>query len=496
MSLHKPTLLLASTLALLLVSSGIAGVKAQESTCYDTWGNKDSNQVPCHGPETTPDSKTITHCCNKNDYCLSNGLSSLHTPDGLKFCCGNDQEEATTCCESSSGLTIPTGTLLLPSSPLLPPSESSSTTSETLKIGLGIGLGIGIPIFAILLVVAYFLAHPRYPPSTSSSSRSRSAHHRSEHQAKHRYHPSNLSTGWRLRAPSRSGRSHHEKRDSFGRVDTNVGPPSEDGDWAARTAGPDGAAAWPPTGTNVAAAIAAWANINAHHHAGNDDVPPSPKEMDARSRAGSRLRYYFRGETPTPGRYELPAEGTDQKGRKIGLGVGVRELGLQPQGDQELPACPNYSEEEPGAGTMGTTGTIGPDSMTINVGAMPVTPGGMGTMGGTPRGEQVSPLTAVEGPGTFSGGGVVLDKAVGGEVNGQGHERCLFSNVGEIKGRLDSIHIASITFPSVPNQKRTGVTVKDNYIVTNRRLLKHQSTKAAFGYIITCHALTCALSQE
>ncbi|KAK4194923.1 hypothetical protein QBC40DRAFT_317802 [Triangularia verruculosa] len=462
MSPHRP-ILLASTLFLLLFSSCIGGVEAQEPTCYDTWGNKDSNQMPCYGPGSTSDTKTITHCCNKNDYCLSNGLcmspqannlmtqqgctdkdwngsscnrfcqpqkrnnllssiplipcpATFNSSNGLQFCCGNNPEEAATCCESSVSISIPTGTLLLPSSPS--PSDSpSSTTSETLKIGLGIGLGIGIPIFAVLLVVAYLLAHPRYPPSTSSSSRSRSAQ---QHQAKHRYHSSNLSSGWHLRAPSRTtvrgGYRGHEKRDSFGRVDTNVGPPSDDGDWAARTGGPD-SAAWPPTGTNVAAAIAAWANINASH-LNNDDVPPSPKEMDARSRAGSRLRHYFRGETPTPGRYELPAEGTDQKGRKIG--VGVREMAAV--GDRELPACPDYSEE-PGVGTMGTTGTIGPDSMTINVGAMPVTPMGVGTMNGTMRGEQVSPLTAVEGgQGTFSGG-TVLDKVVSGEVMGQGHER-------------------------------------------------------------------------
>ncbi|KAK4176754.1 hypothetical protein QBC36DRAFT_238196 [Triangularia setosa] len=458
MSSYKP-ILLASTLAL-LVSRGIDGVRAQEPTCYDTWGNKDSNQVPCYGPGLTPGTNTITHCCNKNDYCLSNGLcmsprvnnlmtqqgctdkdwngssckrlcqpekrnnllpsiplipclTSLNSSDGLQFCCGSNPEEAATCCESGSGIPIPTGSLLLPSPSSPSDLSSSNTSSETLKIGLGIGLGIGVPIFAILLVVAYFLAHPRYPPSTSSSSRPHTSN-----QAKHRYHPSNLSSGWHLRAPSRTtvrdGYRGHGKRDSFGRVDTNVGPPSEDGDFAMQ----EGSAAWPPTGTNVAAAIAAWANINANHHLNsNDDFPPSPKEMDARSRAGSRLRYYFRGETPTPGRFELPAEGADQKGRKTGLGVGV---GVRELGDQELPVCPDYSEEqEPGVGTVGTTGTIGPDSMTINmnVGDMPVTPGGMTPMR-TMRGEQVSPLTAVEGPGTFGNGAGVLEKVVSGEVQG------------------------------------------------------------------------------
>nr|CDP30130.1 Putative protein of unknown function [Podospora anserina S mat+] len=73
MSSHKP-IWLANTLALLLVSGRIDGVRAQEPTCYDTWGNRDTNQVPCYGPGSTPDTKTTTHCCNKNDYCLSNGL--------------------------------------------------------------------------------------------------------------------------------------------------------------------------------------------------------------------------------------------------------------------------------------------------------------------------------------------------------------------------------------------------------------------------------------
>ncbi|VBB81974.1 Putative protein of unknown function [Podospora comata] len=458
MSSHKP-IWLANTLALLLVSGRIDGVRAQEPTCYDTWGNKDTNQVPCYGSGSTPDTKTTTHCCNKNDYCLSNGLcmspqannlmtqqgctdkdwndsscnrlcqpekrnnllpsiplipcpSTFNSSSGLQFCCGNTPSEAATCCSSSSSSSpfpIRPGALLLPSSPS--PSDTTSASPETLKIGLGIGLGIGIPIFALLLVLTYLLAHPRSPRSSQPPS-----------QSKHRYDPSTLTTGWHLRAPSRTtirgGYRSHEKRDSFGRVDTNVGPPSEDGDFPNHNPASASAAAWPPTGTNVAAAIAAWANINANHHLNNDEVPPSPKEMDARSRAGSRLRYYFRGETPTPGRYELPASegGGDQKGRKIGVGIGVREMG-----EQELPG---YEQDEQGVGTMGT---VGADSMTIgNVGAVPVTPMGVGTMNRTmPRAEQVSPLTAVEGgQGMFAaGGGGVLDKVVSGEVMGQGHER-------------------------------------------------------------------------
>ncbi|KAK3985265.1 hypothetical protein QBC44DRAFT_162023 [Cladorrhinum sp. PSN332] len=340
----------------------LASVVMADHTCYDTWGNSnDGELLPCYSPGTT-DLNANTHCCKKGDVCLSNGLcltpgshyimtqqgctdkawgkpcsqycdnkrtlqgtnsaipliacpNTLTTGDSPpKFCCGPD---ASSCCQTaSSQLTIPTGTMyqadivratftVTPTS-----SSSSSDTSFPLKIGLGIGLGLGIPILLVLSAVAYFLARPRYHSTTTSSSR---RHLKPGFSKSHgpgggnsNNHHRNYST-----TPSRLNDKDGTRRDSFGRVDTNVGPPSDDGHWD----GAQGTAAWPPNGTNnVAAAIAAWA-LN------QNNGPPSPKEMDA-GRI-SRTRMMRRGETPTKFPVELPAHHHDLGGS---VQVGVREV--------------------------------------------------------------------------------------------------------------------------------------------------------------------------
>ncbi len=74
-------LLLLASVAL-LANSTLA-----ESTCYNTWGEVDTNQQPCFAPGTA-DTGATTWCCSKSDYCLSNGLclspgsSNLMTQQG------------------------------------------------------------------------------------------------------------------------------------------------------------------------------------------------------------------------------------------------------------------------------------------------------------------------------------------------------------------------------------------------------------------------------
>ncbi|KAK4159401.1 hypothetical protein QBC43DRAFT_222034, partial [Cladorrhinum sp. PSN259] len=283
----------------------LANVVMADHTCYDTWGNSDGEQSPCYSPGTT-DLSGNTHCCKKGDICLSNGLcltpgsnyimtqqgctdkawgvgcnqycdnkrtlqgtnaiplvacpGSIGANSSPKFCCGPD---ASSCCQTpSSQLTIPTGTMfqadIVRSTFTVTPTASSTPpdTSFPLKIGLGIGLGLGIPVLLVLCTVAYFLAKPRFRPSGSHSK-----HHHNRGGKPGFSKPSALGSGgqnhYRNYSTTPSRADKEGRRDSFGRVDTNVGPPSDDGNWD----GPQGEQAqWPPNGTsNVAAAIAAWA---------------------------------------------------------------------------------------------------------------------------------------------------------------------------------------------------------------------------------------------
>ncbi|KAK4231846.1 hypothetical protein QBC38DRAFT_176596 [Podospora fimiseda] len=355
----------------------LASVVMADRTCYDTSGNINGNLLPCYAPGTT-DLNAVTHCCKKGDMCLSNGLcltpgshyimtqqgctdkdfgkppcnqyckndkdtfqglsaipliacpESL-TSDSPKFCCGPD---ASSCCQTpSSQLTIPTGTIyeatIVQATFTITP---SATSDATLKLGLGIGLGLGIPILLALIAVAYFLARPRYYGGGGGSSsqrhlkpgRSTPPGGKNNTKRNNNHHYRNYST-----TPSRNN-DKDGRRDSFGRVDTNVGPPSDDGNWDGTAA-----AAWPPNGTNnVAAAIAAWA-LN------QNNPPPSPKEMDA-GRI-SRSRIMRRGETPTKFPVELPAHPDDDLEPGVMQIVGVREIPLNEEGGgmMELPT-PDY----------------------------------------------------------------------------------------------------------------------------------------------------------
>ncbi|KAK4237016.1 hypothetical protein C8A03DRAFT_35055 [Achaetomium macrosporum] len=302
--------------------------------CYDTWGNEDANQLPCFSPGTT-DTSATTWCCNRNDYCLSNGLclspgyNNLMTQQGctdkawggpcnkicsandengtglgiplipcpasynpdtneFQFCCGPD---ATSCCSNSiSWTSIPLGNIIrsptISTSVSAASSEStSSSNSYSLKLGLGIGLGIGIPILLVLLAVAYLLAQPLHP--------------RRHRHWKNNNHNKTASRPTLTEKSSSTSSSEKKRRDSFGRVDTNVGPPSDDGHDNTYANVPH---VWPPAGggTNVAAAIAAWAlrsgfGIGHHGHGGAPGVemeapppprPGTPQEMDGRPTRG------------------------------------------------------------------------------------------------------------------------------------------------------------------------------------------------------------------
>ncbi|KAK3305895.1 uncharacterized protein B0T15DRAFT_494027 [Chaetomium strumarium] len=304
----------------------LASSTRADPKCYDTWGNEDASQLPCFAPGTT-DTNATTWCCNKNDYCLSNGLclspgltqqgctdKAWGTPcnkicsssDGnrttlgiplipcpashnadtneFQFCCGPD---ATSCCDNAiSWTSIPAGTIIRgpvtstdsstsPSS--CSNSSSSSSNSYSLKLGLGIGLGIGIPILLVLLGVAYLLAQPIHPCrhcKNNEKNRSKSSGGGG---------PAALTTTTTTttttteKTPSSSSSSPEKKQrhDSFGRVDTHVGPPSDDGfDNNNNNILPH---LWPPAAgpsgsTSMAATLAQWALrsgfglTTAHHH--------------------------------------------------------------------------------------------------------------------------------------------------------------------------------------------------------------------------------------
>ncbi|KAK4466970.1 hypothetical protein QBC42DRAFT_319265 [Cladorrhinum samala] len=425
------TLSLLPGLSLLLLLLLAGAVKA-EHTCYDTWGNSDENLSPCYSPGTT-DLNANTHCCRKGDICLSNGLcispgsQYIMTQQGCtdkawgkscsqycsknnqqnsdaaipliacpnsvsggsaKFCCGSD---ASSCCQtSSSWISVPTGTMyqadiVRATFTTTPESSSSSSSADDsslpLKLGLGIGIGIGVPILLVLSAVVYFLARPRYHPgSRPRDGRKQTARGGGGGSSSSNNHFRNYST-------NPSSRRDKERRDSFGRVDTNVGPPSDDGDWDPR----GGASAmWPPNGANnAAAAIAAWA---LHH----SNPPPSPKEMDA-GRI-SRTRMTRRGETPTRFPAELPGHHHDVEGTMGPTMGGRRGFDGGDDGDDdddgdkekvmmELPT-PDYERHPIGGYPQHSEALDEPDpethtrSTTVQVDA-----------DGRTLGDQVSPLT-------------------------------------------------------------------------------------------------------
>ncbi|KAK3904419.1 hypothetical protein C8A05DRAFT_31791 [Staphylotrichum tortipilum] len=261
---------------------------AGQPTCYNSWGGEEPNQQPCFAAGA--DTSATTWCCGKTDYCLSNGLclrpgsSNLMTQQGctdknwggsckqfcpatsqqpktpeiplipcpasldaatsdIKFCCG---PSAASCCQNStSWLTIPASTLLLPESSTTS-SSSSSNTNYSLKIGLGIGLGIGVPILLVLCAVAYLLAQPLH--------RRRRGHHSSSSVTTttiSEKHPDPTSPAGGATSPNpetEKKRRKKRRRRSFGQVDTSVAPDSDhdDGRWPHHHSrgGPAAAARW------------------------------------------------------------------------------------------------------------------------------------------------------------------------------------------------------------------------------------------------------------
>ncbi|KAM7192409.1 hypothetical protein V8F20_008869, partial [Naviculisporaceae sp. PSN 640] len=55
---------------LLAIAISIRTARAEDPVCYDTWGMENKDLVPC----SSDDPSKPTSCCNKGDYCLSNGL--------------------------------------------------------------------------------------------------------------------------------------------------------------------------------------------------------------------------------------------------------------------------------------------------------------------------------------------------------------------------------------------------------------------------------------
>ncbi len=45
-------------------------ITSADPICYDTWGGENPDLVPC----SSSDLSKSASCCNKDDYCLSNGL--------------------------------------------------------------------------------------------------------------------------------------------------------------------------------------------------------------------------------------------------------------------------------------------------------------------------------------------------------------------------------------------------------------------------------------
>ncbi|KAG7284968.1 hypothetical protein NEMBOFW57_009586 [Staphylotrichum longicolle] len=314
-------------------------------TCYNTWGGEDPNQLPCFAPGTV-NAGTTTWCCNKNDYCLSNGLclspesnnlmtqqgctdknwggactkfcpatkdqkltaiplipcpaSFDNTTNAIKFCCGPD---VSTCCESTSSLswlTLPPGTIIRSSTSTTSSSSSSSSSSTSdanssysLKIGLGIGLGIGVPILLVLCAVAYLLATPlrsRHRRHRKNRSGSKQGGGGSGGDSEKASSTTTATTSPPHDSPHSGDRDHKKKkrrRKSFGQVDTSVAPDSDDDDDAAAAAQHYHHHRWPPRGGG-AAAVAAWAR--SPFGFGGMEGPAGAKEMDAGIGTGTGRR--------------------------------------------------------------------------------------------------------------------------------------------------------------------------------------------------------------
>lgn len=101
------------TMLSLLAGAGLLLASAR-AACYDTWGNEDPNQLPCFAPGAA-DTTATTWCCNKDDYCLSNGLclspgaNNLMTQQGC-----TDQNWGEGCqkfCPAPSRMSLPLTTM-------------------------------------------------------------------------------------------------------------------------------------------------------------------------------------------------------------------------------------------------------------------------------------------------------------------------------------------------------------------------------------------------
>ncbi|KAK3386089.1 hypothetical protein B0H63DRAFT_191928 [Podospora didyma] len=295
-----PTVLFA---ALVGFGSLLQGVRGQSSanatTCFDTWGNEDKGQVPCYSGTTT---EGTVNCCNKGDVCLSNGLclspgaQNLMTQQGctdkawgkpcnkfcpetqqnkdlasqgfndivavpcadsfngstntVQYCCGPDPQA---CCKSAAwqpiaaGTIIPSQTTAAPTGPTSAANKATNTvtdpkTSTTgpsstqsvdpnfllappsgpdpVKIGLGVGFGIGIPLFIVFICMGVVLSRKKERTSTSGGRR-------------------------RKNRPSRNDFRHRQMQ-SFGAIDTTLGPPSPT------------ESAWQAWGPMSAASSSAW----------------------------------------------------------------------------------------------------------------------------------------------------------------------------------------------------------------------------------------------
>lgn len=229
------------------------------------------------------------------------------------------------------------------------------SSADALKMGLGIGLGVGVPVLLALLAVAYLLARPLLPHRLGGFGGGALRKPDDDDEEK-------FDGRRRRRRPTPSRQTAH-RRDSFGKVDTHVGPPSDDGHWDGAGGG---AEAWPPSGSaNVAAAIAAWARAGAAAGGGAPPVvgvggaaagaanygvgvmpgmggplgmgmagsaammepPPSPKEMDGRCRSRSQSRGGFRGGRETPIRVaELPVDDGEVAGFGTAVGGGMKAM--------------------------------------------------------------------------------------------------------------------------------------------------------------------------
>jgi hypothetical protein len=145
----------------------------------------------------------------------------------------------------------------------------------------------------VLLAVAYLLAQPIHPRHRKKNNKSKSKRSGGGGPA---------TTIITEKTSSSATSSEKKRRDSFGKVDTHVGPPSDDGTYANIPHVWPPAPSGPSNSTGVAAAIAQWAlrsgfgllGNHHHHHPGVEEMeagpvqrPGTPQEMDGRPAAAA-----------------------------------------------------------------------------------------------------------------------------------------------------------------------------------------------------------------